>query len=408
MNKTLLIFKHEFLNTIKRASFVAISLVVPVLTLLIIGIVSIVSSISSPTEPKEYKIVGYVDEVGVFDNQTIQGPIKLVPFVSKEDATEAMIHGQVAEFIVIPPDYLSTRSVQRYIQKRELETPPVTAEMIERFLHSNLLDGRITRELFITIMSPLNLDVTRLDKEGNIALQQNNIGNVIIPGVFSLLLALALMFGSISLINGFGEEKESRLIEVLFSSVSIRQLLIGKVLAYGSSGLLQVLIWLLSAPLLLRLASTTFGGLISGIQVPVNFLLLGLVYFVLGYLLFAVLSISIGAISSNAREGGQLSMIYTLTSFAPLWFSSLLFALPESIIWVVLTIFPITAPIQTMLRLGVTDIPVWQIAVSLSVLALSVALGLYLSIKIFRVHMLLHGKRPKIGEIIRSLKKSTA
>jgi ABC-2 type transport system permease protein len=211
------------------------------------------------------------------------------------------------------------------------------------------------------------------------------------------------MFGATSLISGLGEEKESRLIEVLFSSVSVRQLLIGKVLALGAAGLLQVLVWLISAPLLLSLASSTSGGFMSNIQIPVNFLILGIIYFILGYLLFAVLSIGIGAISSNAREGGQLSLFYILLGFAPLWFSSLLFAFPDSIIWVVLTIFPVTAPVQTMLRLGVSDIPLWQIMTSIGVLGLSIIVGLFLSIKIFRMHMLMHGKRPGFAEIIHSL-----
>ena len=68
------------------------------------------------------------------------------------------------------------------------------------------------------------------------------------------------------------------------------------------------------------------------------------------------------------------------------------------------TIFPITAPVQTMLRLGVSDVPSWQIVASIGVLGLSIVVGLLLSIKIFRVHMLMHGKRPGFRDIMRSLK----
>jgi ABC-2 type transport system permease protein len=231
-----------------------------------------------------------------------------------------------------------------------------------------------------------------------------NLANIVVPGVFSLLLGLALMFGATSLITGLGEEKESRLIQVLFSSVSIRQLLIGKVLALGTAGLLQVLVWLISTPLLLSLASSSFGGFMARIQIPVNFLVLGIVYFFLGYLLFAVLSIGIGAISSSAREGTNLSLFYTLGSFVPLWLSSLNMFFPNSFVWVVLTIFPVTAPVQTMLRLGTSDVPLWQIITSIGVLALSIVVGLFLSIKIFRMHMLMYGKRPGFAEIVRSLK----
>lgn len=233
----------------------------------------------------------------------------------------------------------------------------------------------------------------------------SQLGNVLIPSVFALLLALSLMFGSVTLINSFGEEKESRLIEVLFSSVSIRQLLAAKILALGCAGLIQVLLWLISFPLLLSLASTTFGGIFAGITVPTGFLELGIAYFILGYLLFAVLSAGVGAIAPSAREGSQLSMIYTLTSFVPLWFSSLLFAFPGSPIWVVLSIIPVTAPIQVMVRLGMGRVPGWQIAVSLAVLAASAIIGFVLAVRIFRVQMLMHGKRPRLREIIASLKE---
>ena len=233
-----------------------------------------------------------------------------------------------------------------------------------------------------------------------------NMGNVIVPGVFSLMLALALMVGSVSLIGGLAEEKESRLVEVLFSSVSIRQLLIGKVLALGSVGLLQVLVWVISLPLLLNLAAASIGGFLTTIEIPPNFVMLGIVYFILGYLLFAVFSIGLGAISSSASEGGQLSSIYTLTSFVPLWFFALLNFFPQSPVWVVLSIFPVTAPIQVMVRLGLSTVPLWQILTSIGVLIASITLGMVVAIKVFRLYMLMSGKRPKLGEIVRTLREA--
>ena len=307
MNKTYLIYRHEFLQEVKKASFVIMTLIVPLLALLAIGVFKLVITPSAP--PQEVaQATGHVDQVGVSGDQPTRGAV------------------------------------------------------------------------------------------------DPNLANIVIPGVFSLLLGLSLMFGATSLISGLAEEKESRLIQVLFSSVSIRQLLIGKVLALGTAGLLQVLVWLLSTPLLLGLASSSFGGFMSRMQIPGNFVALGIIYFVLGYLLFAVLSIGIGAISSNPREGTNLSLIYTLGSFVPLWLSSLNMFFPNSFIWVVLTIFPVTAPVMTMLRLGTSGVPLWQILTSIGVLALSTVVGLFLSIKIFRVHMLMVGKRPRFAAIVQSLK----
>lgn len=403
MNKTYLIFKHEFVQTIKRAGFIIMTLIVPVLALLGIGIVKLAVTLSEPPE-RVIKTVGYVDEVGIFDDHTTQGHISLVPFVSKEEAVQALAKREVAEYIIIPADYTSTGRIRRYTLEKELVTPQYTAAMIKRFLTVNLLEDKAPPDLVTLIVSPLRLDVTRVTETGATSEEQGNLFNIIIPAAFSLLLGFALMFGASTLISGLGEEKESRLIEVLFSSVSVRQLLIGKVFALGLAGLLQVMVWLISAPLLLSLASSTFGGLMSQIRIPVGFLVLGVIYFILGYLLFAVLSVGIGAISSNAREGGNLSLFYILLGFSPLWFASLLFAFPNSSIWVGLTIFPVTAPVQTMLRMGISDIPLWQILTSIGVLGFSIIVGLYLSIKIFRMYMLMYGKRPRFADIIHSLK----
>jgi ABC-2 type transport system permease protein len=307
MNKTYLIYRHEFLQEVKKASYMIMTLIIPVLGLLAIGVFKLI--IPSPEAPHEVvQAPGHVDQVGMFDNQPTQGPV------------------------------------------------------------------------------------------------DPNLANFVVPGVFSLLLGLALMFGATALIGGLGEEKESRLIQVLFSSVSVRQLLVGKVLALGTAGLLQVLVWLISTPLLLGLASSSFGGFMSRVQVPVNFLVLGTVYFILGYLLFAVLSIGVGAISSNAKEGNTLALFYTLGSFVPLWFSSLNMFFPNMFIWVVLTLFPVTAPIMTMLRLGTSNVPLWQIIASIAVLVMSIVVGLFLAIKIFRMNMLMYGKRPRLAQIIQSLK----
>ena len=403
MYKSYLIFKHEFLQAIRKVGFIVMTLIVPVLALLAIGVFELITTATEPSA-KEVTIIGYVDEVGIFSDQTDQGLIKLIPFASREDATQALVRRDVSEYIVILSDYTSSGIIQRYTLAKELSTPAMIPYFIDSFLSWNLLKDDVPPEIISSIVSPLILEVTRLDENGDIAQEQGNIGNIIIPFIFSVLLSLAFMLGANSLISGLGEEKESRLIEVLFSSVSIRQLLIAKVLALGTAGLLQVLVWLLSAPLLLSLASSSFGGFLNDIQLPANFILLGVVYFILGYLLFAVFSVGVGGISSSATEGHTISMFYILAGFIPLWFFGALINFPNSPIWVVLSIFPITAPVQMMLRLGVSDIPAWQIATSIGVLGLSIIAGLYISIKIFRTFMLMYGKRPGLAEILQGLK----
>ena len=402
MNKTQLIFQHEFLHMIKRKGFIILTLIVPVLALIGIGVFQLVS----PGEPSvvETTTIGYVDEAGGFDQYTAQGYIELVRFDMPGDATAALISGDVSEYFVIPSDYLTTGVINRYTLERQLETPQAIATGIKNFLTSNMLAGKVPPETVYRIEAPLNLMTTRLTETGEVATEQGGYGNVIMPAIFGLLLALSLQAASLYMVEGLGDEKESRLIEVLLSSVSPRQLLTGKVLGLGAAGLVQVVVWLASLPLLLNLASSTIGGFFGTIQLPANFLVLGIVYFILGYLLFAALSAGVGAISSSAREGQPLAMIYALLVFVPLWFASLLFIFPDSPIWTVLTIFPITAPIEVMLRLGVAGIAAWELATSLAVMVLSIIGALALSIKAFRVYLLMYGKRPGIGEVLRSLR----
>jgi len=402
MNKTLLIFRHEFLHMIKRKGFIILTLIVPVLALIGIGVFQLASTDEPPIV--ETTTIGYVDEAGGFDQYTTQGYVELVRFGTPGDATAALINGDVAEYFVIPSDYLTTGVINRYTMERQLETPPAIATVIKNFLTSNLLTGKVPPDTIELVEKPLSLTVTRLTETGEVATEQGGYGNVIIPAIFGLLLALSLQAASLYMVEGLGDEKESRLIEVLLSSVSPRQLLTGKVLGLGAAGLVQVVVWLASLPLLLNLASSTIGGFFGTIQLPANFLVLGIVYFILGYLLFAALSAGVGAISSSAREGQPLAMIYALLVFVPLWFASLLFIFPNSPIWTVLTIFPITAPIEVMLRLGVAGIAAWELAVSLAVMVLSIIGALALSVKAFRVYLLMYGKRPSWGEIIRNLR----
>jgi ABC-2 type transport system permease protein len=402
MNKTLLIVRHEFRHMMKRKGFIILTLIVPVLALIGIGVFHLVSTSEPPLA--ETVTIGYVDEAFGFDQYTNQGYIELVRFDTPGDATAALINGDVAEYFVIPSDYLSTGVINRYTLERQLETPTAIATGIKNFLTSNMLAGEVPPDTVELIETPLALVTTRLTETGEVATEQGGYGNVIIPGIFALLLALSLQAASMYMVEGLGDEKESRLIEVLLSSVSPRQLLTGKVLGLGAAGLVQVVVWLASLPLLLNLASSTIGGFFGTIQLPANFLVLGIVYFILGYSLFAALSAGVGAISPSVREGQQLSMIYAMLVYIPLWFASLLFIFPNSPIWSVLTIFPVTAPIAAMLRLGVTGIATWELAASLAVLVLSIILVMFLAIRAFQVYLLMYGKRPSWGEIIRSLR----
>ncbi|OGN99891.1 MAG: hypothetical protein A2Y90_03610 [Chloroflexi bacterium RBG_13_52_12] len=402
MNKTQLVFRHEFLTTLKRKGFIIMTFIVPLIALLAIGAYQVISGTVKPSE--EITNIGYVDNLGGFDQYTSQGLIRLVPFSSPDEANKGLDSKDIKEYFVISSDYINTGLINFYTLEKQLSPPPATLAAIKNFLSSNLLTGKVPQTTIDLVEAPLYLITTRITETGAVSPEQGGYGNLIIPGIFSLLLVLSITFSSSYLIQGMGDEKENRLIEVLLSSVSVRQLIIGKVLGLGAAGLVQVVVWVISAPLLLGLASSSIGGFLRTLQIPPSFLVLCIVYFILGYLLFAMISTAIGAISPSAREGQQLATIFTLGAISPLWFSSLIMLFPNSPAWVVLTIFPITAPVVLMLRLGSTDVAAWQIAVSILVLLLSVTGGLLMTARIVRTYLLMYGKRPGLGEIVRNLR----
>ena len=402
MNKTFLIFRHEFMRTLKRKGFIFLTLSLPVLALIGIGVFRIISGMSAPST--QITKVGYVDEVGGFDQFTRQGNIELVRFQTTEDATQALLDKDVKSYFVIPSDFVSTGMIRMYDTQKQLEPPTATIGAIKTFTSSNLLTGKVSQDVIARVDAPLNVSSTLLTSTGEISPEQAGYANFIVPAVFSFLLMFSLIFSSAYVIQSLGEEKENRLMEILLSSVSTRELLVGKVLGLGTAGLVQVLVWVVSLPLLINLASSSIGGLLSSIQVPFSFWVLGIVYFILGYSIFAVLSAGIAAVTGSLQEAQGLSGLYTLFNVVPFWFISLLMIFPNSPVWVALSIFPFTAPVSTMLRMGITGVPLWQIAASIAVLLLSITGGLMLDARLLRTYLLMYGKRPNLGAIVRSLR----
>jgi ABC-2 type transport system permease protein len=404
MNKTYLVFKHELVTTLRRVGFIIMTLVVPVVAILGILIAQIVSGASTPSEAKITK-VGYIDNIGGYDAYKEQGDINLISYASVVDANKALASADIKEYIVISSEYLTTGVIQLYTLEKQLEAPPEVAAAVKKFLTGNMLAGKISDANISLINNGLGIQSTRLTADGQVATEQGGYGNLLVPSVFAILLMLSITFSSSYLLAGLGDEKENRLIEVLLSSVSPRELIIGKVLGLGASGLIQVIIWVICAPLILNVASVSIGGFLSTLQVPPVFLVLCIVYFILGYLLFAMIMTAVGAITTSTREGQQLSTIFTLLSVSPLWFSSAIILFPNNPAFVVMTIFPLTAPVTLMLRLGSTAVPAWQIILSIAVLVLSVVGGLFLTAKIVRTFLLMYGKRPSLKEIARSLRE---
>ncbi len=403
MNKTLLLIKHEFLINVRRKVFIILTLAFPLIALLGILAGRAIPGIITPVTTIEK--IGYVDKVGIFNESLTQDNIQLVPFNTEDAAKTALVNKDIKEYFVIPANYISSGLIQRYTLSNEIAPSTAVQTAIRDFLLNNLLKGN-EADIIDRVKSPMNIASTTLTGSGTVAPRQGGFSALILPYIFSVLLIIAIFFSSGYLLQGLGEEKENRVMEILLSSVSPKQLLAGKVIGLGAIGLVQIIVWLVSANFLLRMASATWGNVIGSLQVPPEFLILGIVYFILGYLLMAVIMAGLGSVSPTAREGQQMSALFTIPVIIPVYFMALIMEHPENIVVKILTFIPITAPITVIARSGLSEIPIWELIVSIGILVLSIWGCFVLTTKLFRTYLLMYGKRPDLKEIIHSFKNA--
>jgi ABC-2 type transport system permease protein len=403
VNKTLIIFRHELLVTLKRTSFILVTLAAPLLMLLGYGIYQGVQNWYHPSEP-ETKTIGYVDQAGGFDQYTNLGAT-FVSYPEEEEARQSLLSGEISEYFVIPSDYVRTGLIVRYTMKRELEPPSQTMESISGFLISNLIGGETSTEVLERAKTPIMLSSIRLDETGETIEGQNPFLQFFLPYIFAILLMFSIFFASGYLLQSISEEKENRLMEVLLSSVSARQLLVGKVLGLGAAGLAQIVLWVISFWVLVDVALAKIPGLSAASLTP-SLLVLALVYYVLGYLLFAVIMAVVGSIGTTARESQSWSSIVALTATLPMFFLNVIIENPNHAISVVFTLIPTTSSVTAMMRLPTEGIPAWQLVLSLTLLIAAIFFCMWAGAKIFRACLLMYGKRPSLREITRYIREA--
>ena len=394
-NKSLIVAKYEFLKTVKRKGFLFAALLLPLLVMLpLLFTMHYLPSLIPEVTNEKIGFVDHSDFLKPDQNFVEYGDIKV--------AKRALINDKISSFFVVQPDYFNTSRITIYSKTSALfsSTPTRTTK---GFLMKNMLRyGNVSDEIAEKIENPMVAEKVTVDNEGNIKKEKSIAGGFLLPYALAFLLILGIMTSSGYLMQGIVEEKESRTGELLLSSLSADQLLKGKIIGYGSVGLLQIVIWILAG--LIMIFNSPLAGLFAGIEISWVFAL-AILYFVLGYFLFAVSIACAASICSTTREAQQTSTIFTMFAIIPLMFAQFIMMAPNSIVAKILTYFPYTSPFITMMRLPLTEVPFYEIAISIAILIISIGIITKLSAKIFRMGMLMYGKRASLRDIIGFLKE---
>jgi ABC-2 type transport system permease protein len=269
--------------------------------------------------------------------------------------------------------------------------PESVTDTIDAFLLANVRYQNGNLDVFERLSDPLNM-VVQVQDSGR-TLNQNAVGGlIIVPTLFALVFFFAIQTSSSYLMSSVVEEKSTRVIEILVTSITPLQLLVGKVIGLGLLGLLQMAVWLVAGLIFVNVGGSI--PFLQGVTIPLDLIIVTLVYFLLSYFMYAGLMGAIGAISNSEQESRQVAGLITLLAIVPFFFITAFIFTPNSPLVTALTLIPFTAPLSVILRMSLSAIPAWQLVVSLGLLLVTTVLVLWGGARIFRWSLLMYGKRP--------------
>jgi ABC-2 type transport system permease protein len=225
-------------------------------------------------------------------------------------------------------------------------------------------------------------------------------------GVAFLLYMSIILYGQ-NVLRGVMEEKQTRVAEVVMSSVKTDTLLAGKVIGVGAVGLTQLVLWALTSWLLLEIRGPILARLgqpVMPFELPsigAGGTVLLLAFFLLGFIFYSALFAAVGAMVNSDQEAQQAAQPVMLLLVAGIIFVNPVLLNPQSTLAKVVSLLPFSAPIIMPLRLSLIEVPAWELAVSLAALIAASLLAVWLAARIYRVGMLMYGKRPGVRELAR-------
>jgi ABC-2 type transport system permease protein len=279
----------------------------------------------------------------------------------------------------------------------QIESALRSAIIMHRLALAGIVDARADS------LTRVRVDVTaeRLSEKGR---GDSGLAGLIFGFLIAFLLYMMIILYGQNILRGVLEEKTTRVAEVVISSVSPETLLAGKVIGVGAVGLTQQLAWL------------TFGGLLSlyglgaAATMGMNFtmphvttfqVVCLILFFLLGYTFYASLFAAVGAMCSSQEEATQAAQPVMMLLVASIILVQPIMATPTGTMANVMSMLPFSAPIIMPLVMASTDVPAWHIAVALGGLAVACVGAIWVSARIYRVGLLMTGKRPSLKELVR-------
>jgi ABC-2 type transport system permease protein len=412
MHNIWLIAKREYLERVRTRAFLISTLLIP----LLMGggiVLSVVSG--SKTKPTSRITIVSKDQQLATDLQYELEHGKdsqmTVDVISPgNSATKATLDSMLADkqidgYLWITPASTSDarpsfsytpRSAGDISTKSAITTALRTVLMRERLSHNGMVAHDVD-----SLMEPVKVDTTQAGKNAD-----TTSSFVAIYVLFFLMYMVILLYG-MNVARSIIEEKTSRVFEVLLATITPEEMMAGKVIGVGSVGLTQVAVWLLTAILL---TSGSWISAIAGGKVHVSLsplqIIFFVVYFLLGYLLYSSIAAALGAMVNSEQELQQLNMILVMPLAGCMFALAPVISNPSGTVARIISLIPFCTPLIMYLRISLATPPAWEIALSVVLMLVTIYAVLWFASRIYRVGILMYGKRPSLPEIMRWLKYS--
>ncbi len=401
INRTAVIAGHEFRGITSTKAFVIITVIGPFLILAVSVLPGLIAQRAdgAPSDAR-IGIAGMDTElIEVFQDSLKETGFTLVPGEDLEQMKQMMLDDELYGLLEIPGDLVQ---VQEFIYYSKTGTDASVFETLRAVLGNMAvtlrmeeagLDSRQIREL-----SALpGISVRRLSRSG--VEESRDMFSIIVTAVsFVMLLYMTILLYGQMIGRSIVIEKTSKTVEILLSSARAKEIMFGKILGIGAAGLLQYALWIAAGLLIILVIGPVLDiSLPSGLN-PVTLLFL-LLFFLAAFLLYASVYAALGAAAEDEQNLGQLAWPLILFLVIPMIMISPIVMNPSSGFALVLSYFPLTAPVVMFTRVLVSMPKAWELLLCFAVLAASIALTVRAAAKVFRVGILMTGKRFTLKEI---------
>jgi ABC-2 type transport system permease protein len=352
---------------------------------------------AQPGQMNQTPMQGEVSFVFIDYNSSGRSPDEI-----RQDLNEMAAANKIDAYLIAPPsiDGNDARFEFRSRKAGDFVAGNILREVINDAVRSQrLADANINEKSVMELSRRVTIDSKSLDDKGR---EKDSDMLLAASFVIGLMIYITLAIYGQVIMGAVVEEKETRIAEILFSSAKPYELMLGKLVGVGLAGLTQLAIWVISiAGLIGFLAvqsdmSGLFGGMPHITPLMVGYFLL---YFLLGYFAYASIFALIGSVVTTVQEGGQFAFPPVMLMLIGFYFSFAVIRDPNSSLSFWISISPFFAPMTMPVRILAEMPPVWQIALSVGVNVFTIMALVWLASRVYRVGMLMYGKRATLPEI---------